>query len=367
MLNKAIEISALNPSSVFIRPNEQKPTKRFIMRKNVKTAEIDEDNCVISATHKAPVLIQKNTFAKWEKSRETDVNRTNLRVLRRLLGLGARDTKQALQRINYASLFDTFWVKDKDSQLVWEDIKFTSNPLFYHALCGADVTESTPFKSPEHSNIGSYEKGWRLMEDGKWCLYKQGTVEEIWSEIFSSELLRLYLGDRIVRYRKDGAYSVCENFINQDKDECLEHYFSFGSDNVEEHFVLSLFQNMGFDDLTPDLMTMWYADALVQNGDRHEFNFGIITSDEQPRLSPLYDWNLSMIAYRYPTSYTRYEDPLVKAVKGLHISTPFIVQEKDIREVYRYLTDSSGLVIKATEDEIAHFILSAQDLLQNSR
>ena len=341
-------------------------TKRYIMRKNIRVAEIDKDDNVISLSEKAPILIQKDAFKKWERSRETDVNRTNLRVLRRLLGLGSRDTKQALRKINYASLFDTFWLKDHDSQLAWEDIKFTSNPLFYHALCGADITENTPFKSPEHSNIGSYEKGWKLEDDEKWYLYKQGTIEEIWSEIFSSRLLRIYLGDRVAKYWKEGDFVVCESFVNQEEDECLEHYFSLGYDNVEENSVLSQFKDAGFERLIPDLKTMWYSDALVQNGDRHEFNFGIITSEKEPRLAPLYDWNLSMVAFRYPESYARYEDPLIKAAKNLPMPSPFVIQEKDIRDVYRYLNDKFGLSIKATEDEIIQFILSAQELINKS-
>jgi len=334
------------------------------MRKNQKVAEINEANQVISADNKAPILIQKNDFNGWEKSRETDVNRTNLRVLRRLLGLGARDTKQALIKINYASLFDTFWVKEKNSQLSWDDVKFTSNPLFYHALCGADITENTEFKSPEHSNIGSYEKGWKLKENNsnrKWELYKQGDTEEIWSEMFSTELLRLYLGNQVVKYWLEKEFIVCENFIDQDKDECLEHYFSIGYDNTDEDFVISQFQALGFEYLVPDLKIMWYCDALVQNGDRHEFNFGIITSNEKTRLAPLYDWNLSMIAFRYPKNYSRYKDPLIKAVKNLNISPPFIIQEQAIRDVYNRL--SKTLSIKSTEDDIVRFVLSAQNLM----
>ena len=333
------------------------------MRKNTIVAELDKDNNTINITPKAPILIQKNDFNAWEKSRETDVTRTNLRVLRRLLGLGARDTKQALRKINYASLFDTFWLKEKNSQLTWEDIRFTHNPLFLHALCGADVAEDTLFKSPEHSNIGSFEKGWRLTDDGKWHLYKQGSQEEIWSELFSSELIRIYLGNKVVKYRIDENYIVCKNFINQDKDECLEHYFSFGYDNLDENFVISKFKEMGYENLIYDLTTMWYSDALVQNGDRHEFNFGVITSDNPPRLAPLYDWNLSMIAYHYPKQYIRYPDALIKSVKSLNILAPFIVLEKDIRYVYKNLESNYKFNIKSTEDEIVDFILSAQNLL----
>ena len=333
---------------------------RLIMRKNAIVAEIDKDDSVISFTNKAPLLIQQNAFKLWEKSRETDVNRTNLRVLRRFLGIGSRDTKKALRKINYASLFDTFWLKEKNSQLTWDDIKFTSNPLFLHALCGVDIVDELPFKSPEHSNIGSFEKGWRLIK-GEWYLYKQGKHEELWSELFSTELLRLYLGDRVVKYWLDSDFIVCKNFINQDKDECLEHYHSFGYDNLEETFIISRFQEMGYEYLIPDLKTMWFADALVQNVDRHEFNFGIITSNEPVRLAPLYDWNLSMISFRYPKQYLRYNDPLIKAVNSLNISPPFIVKEKDIQYVYRNL---QGFSIKSSEDEIIQFILSAQDNLR---
>ena len=337
--------------------------KRYIMRKNIKVAEIDESNFVVSFTDKAPLLIMANKFETWEVGRETDVTRTNLRVIRRLLGLGARDTKQALIKINYASLFDTFWVKNSGSQLAWEDVRFGNNPLFYHALRGDDITANTPFKSPEHSNIGSYEKGWRFQQNRKWQLYKQGSIEEIWSEIFSTMLLRLYLGDMVVKYWKESEYVVCENFIDQEKDECLEHYHSIGENNTNEQYIIQQFKALELDYLLPNLHSMWYADALVQNPDRHEFNFGIIRSDKKPRFAPLYDFNLAMFAFRYPKTYMRYKDPLILTAKQLDLPKPFTIKEGDIVNVYKFITENYGLKIKATQNEVAQFVLSAQDLI----
>ena len=340
--------------------NEQ--SKRYVMRKDKIVAELDSKNRLLDVKANAPYHIKNDAFELWEQSRQTDVNRTNLRYLRRMLGLGSRDTIGALKKIHYASLFDTFWVKEVGSTLAWEDVKFTENPLFLHALCRHDITENLEFKSPEHSTLGSFEKGWKI-ENGSWYLYKTGKNEEIWSELFSSRLLGHYLGEKIVNYWLDENFIVCESFINQDKDECLEHYHSIGGEDTEENKIIEKFTQLGLGDLIPDVLQMLYSDALVLNGDRHEFNFGIVNSPCGIRFAPLFDWNMSMIAYQYPKNYKRHHDVLIKGVKSLKIKQNFEVSHSVIETIYHELAET-GLSIKATKNEIVEFILSAQDLLR---
>ena len=337
-----------------------KKNNRYVMRSNQVVAELDSSNNVLSFSKFAPYLIQSNTFSLWEKSREVDVNRTNLRFLRRMLGLGSRDTTTALKKIYYASLFDTFWIKNVNSQLAWDDVKFTENKLFKHALCGDDITEDLEFKSPEHSNIGSFEKGWKL-RDNQWYLCKTGTKEELWSELFSSKLLRKYLGDFVVEYWLEDNYIACKNFIDQDRDECLEHYNSIGGSDLEDNTVIAKFTECGLGQFVDNLKLMWYADALVQNGDRHEFNFGVITSQDTVRFAPIYDFNLSMVAYRYPTTYYRFEDVLIKSLKQLNFVKPFVITVNDIKDIYLELLEISEVKINSSMEQISEFILTAQE------
>ena len=143
----------------------------------------------------------------------------------------------------------------------------------------------------------------------------------------------------------------------------MEHYQSLGGDDTGEHKIIEKFEELGLDILIPDIHQMLYADALVLNGDRHEFNFGIINSPCGIRFAPLFDWNLSMIAYQYPRSYKRHNDVLIKGVKNLKIKQEYEISHTIIEAIYQDLVET-GLSIKATMNEIVEFILSAQDLLK---
>jgi len=74
------------------------------------------------------------------------------------------------------------------------------NDAFSLALTGheKDSHSYANPRTPEHSNIGSYEKGGKLA-NGSWYLYKVGTPEQLWSEIFATRLLSTK-GVNVVKY-----------------------------------------------------------------------------------------------------------------------------------------------------------------------
>ena len=314
----------------------------------------------------APYIIQRtHALEAFKRQRESDVTRTNMRYLRKLMGISARNAREALDKINGFSLFDTFWYQGANDGLTWEDVRLTKNHAFEVALTGKswDPSAFTDPRTPEHSNIGSYEKGWKWAA-GRWQLYKAGTPAQLWSEIFATRLLASK-GVNVVHYWLEENWSVCENFIHQDQDMCLEHYHSFGGEDTEESTVL------GMPFLTPpliqDLKTMYYCDALLMNFDRHEFNFGFLTPGRQDApltLAPLFDWNLCLFGHQYPRSYTRTADPMIQGVLKAGIKPPFHITAEEIKILYQEIQQETQLTIEASEAQVVEYVRSSQALLQ---
>ena len=61
----------------------------------------------------------------------------------------------------------------KKSDLKWDDVRFSNNYFDKLALLGdPDNFKLKPSRNPELTNIGSYEKCWRL-ENNCWVMYKR--------------------------------------------------------------------------------------------------------------------------------------------------------------------------------------------------
>jgi len=313
----------------------------------------------------APQIVKRtHSLEAFKLQRESDVTRTNMRFLRRLMGFSSLSVRKALDKIHGFSLFDTFWYQNVGEHLIWSQVCLKKNDAFKAALTGREQDPSVfdDPKTPEHSNIGSYEKGWKI-EDGSWYLYKVGTPEQLWSEIFATCLLATK-GVNVVKYWLDNSCVVCENFIDQSNDICLEHYNSFGGEDAEESTVLHL--PFLTNKLKRDLEIMYYCDALLMNFDRHGFNFGFLTQGDSLELAPLFDWNLCLFGYQYPLSYTRKPDPLIRGVLNENIEPPFTLTKDEIKEIFKEVKHETGLTINASVEQVVEYLLSSQELLSKS-
>ena len=69
-----------------------------------------------------------------------------------------------------------------------------------------------PSRTPELTNTGSYEKCWRLI-NGEWWMYKSGSQNEYFSELFVC-LLGEKLGLDMAHYEMDDGYIRTKNFTD---------------------------------------------------------------------------------------------------------------------------------------------------------
>lgn len=338
-----------------------KPELYEIWRTNELVATL-QDNQVLTHSQSAPILIKKGKVKEWKAIRVQDLNRPNSRALRRLLGLSTSNAQDVSPIIYYQSLSDSFWLKKKDDQATWADIQFTDDRFFTITLTGKNHLSSPEIfkrkESPEHSNTGSFEKGWKLI-GGKWQMWKAGSNEAVWSEVFYSNLANIILPNSAVKYWEDSSFSVCDNFINRDKGESLEPYFSFNDDHSDSELALTHLPTC----VHEDYRNMLFLDALMYNWDRHEFNFGLITKPgtTEVKLQPYYDFNLSLFNGAAPGSI-RFEDPIIKMYKKIKKDIPKLTVEM-IEHAYSKTVTSFPPV--ASLDATVDFIMQSYAIIKS--
>lgn len=96
---------------------------------------------------------------KWLAYRAVDHSRKNARLLKRALRLRTTDDAQTALAVNAATVTDRYWFRPAGSAAVYEDIRFKENYFSELALRGdPDSFSNRPSRTPELTNIGSFEK-----------------------------------------------------------------------------------------------------------------------------------------------------------------------------------------------------------------
>ena len=331
-------------------------TKKYELLRKDRVVAIMSDIDVIDYADDAPILIKNNRFADWKAIRTQDLNRPNSRGLRRMLGLSTSNSQDVSPLIYYQSISDAYWLREYGEDRAWEDIQFTDDRFYKITLTGKGLLDNPDIyrrkESPEHSNTGSFEKGWKYTpnQKTKWQLWKAGAPEAIWSEIFYSKLTNKIFPGFAVNYWAEDGFSVCDSFIDRENYECLEPYFSFSDSHDDPKLALKLLPA----EVHEDYRKMLFLDAIMYNWDRHEFNFGLIRDKHNKlRLQPLYDFNLCLFNGATPGS-KRFEDTTIKMYNAIKAES-FTVKKEWIAEAY----EEVGFKIEATLEQTLDFIGSS--------
>jgi len=308
------------------------------MRGDTPVAKVHDDK-ITSLTPAAPLYLQsQNSFPNWLKDRGADLTRSNMRIILKQFGLPQQDISAAVRMVNAASVTDSFWIKPHGSSLSYEQITFKKDIYAKAALCGdPDIFLLDKTHTPEMTNIGSFNKGWKLVK-GKWHLYKSGTELEIFSELFTAKLAR-HIGLNGVNYFIDEGFIVCESFVAAPWD--FEPAKSIIGDNCDYQHVYPIMEAHG---LAKEYMDIIFMDAIVRNSDRHEFNFGFLTSTSGAiKLAPNFDNNLALFCRGIPSNLER-NDPLVTDFASLQPHTQYMLPK---------LTES--MIVKAHTETINEY------------
>ncbi len=268
-------------------------------------AEIHENKITPVIKNRMPLYFAKGgDFEKWLESRAIDSHRPNSRILKKVLRLGDTSDISTVLHARAATITDDYWIKEKDSALTYSDVQYKENIFSDIALVGDADSFNRCFSdkelssgTPELTNIGSFEKCWKL-ESGNWVMYKQGNNLELFSELFVSKLAG-HLGFDSAEYERVGDYIKTKDFTQGRYNfEPMASLVGEDESYIRSYDILAEIGSK----LATQYLDILYLDTICMNMDRHTNNYGLLRDRETGdiiSMAPNFDNNISLISRGY--------------------------------------------------------------------
>ena len=253
-----------------------------------------------------PMYLRKIHHADlWLETRAIDSHRANSRLLKKALRLVEKDDVSTVVHVNGATITDNYWIREIGSNLTYHDVRFSDDYFSNLALKGNydsfnRAANSKRSKTPELTNVGSFEKCWKL-RDGKWWMYKKATHDEMFSELFIYELGKK-LGMNMAVYERGEGFIKSLDFTDSASVN-FEPASSFMGDNEDYFDVVNALERI-CPQAIPDYIRMIFMDTICANPDRHTNNFGLLRDTQTGELigfAPNFDNNMALISRGYPS------------------------------------------------------------------
>ena len=296
------------------------------------------------------------------ETRAIDSHRTNSRILKKALRLKEKDDLLTVIHVNGATITDNYWIKPLDSSLKYADIRFSDDYFSKLALNGSyddfnSAAKRGNTRTPELTNIGSFEKCWKLKDgkwwivksanhvfefDGKWWMYKTANHDELFSELFVCEFGKLLKMNMAVYERGKGVTKSLD--FTDGANVNFEPASAFMGDNEDYEDVIVKLNDI-CPQAIPDYIRMIFLDTIVVNPDRHTSNFGLlrdINTGKLLRLAPMFDHNMALISSSTP-KIRKSSDVLIDLFRDVIVNHP---------EYKEYIPIVNRDMIKATLDNL---------------
>lgn len=279
----------------------------LIMSKNTPVAEWKNNKLTVLNDKLLPLYLKRvHNADMWLETRAIDSHRANSRLLKKALRLQEKDDVSTVIHVNGATITDPYWIKPLDSELMYDDVKFDNDYFSRLALKGTydsfnRAANSKYTRTPELTNVGSFEKCWKLI-DGKWWMIKGTNHNEQFSEMFTYELGEA-LGMNMAHYEKGDKAVKSLDFTDGGK-IIFEAALSFMGDNDDYKSVVEKLKEI-CPEAIEDYIKMIFLDAVVANPDRHTANFGLMRDADSGELlgfAPCFDHNMALISRGYPNN-----------------------------------------------------------------
>jgi len=276
-----------------------------ILSGNIVVAIWNNGELAVQKEELMPLYLKRISNADmWLETRAIDSHRANSRLLKKALRLAEKDDMSTVMHVNAATITDNYWIRPLGSTLSYEDVKFSDDYFSNLALHGTydsfnKAALSKRSKTPELTNIGSFEKCWKL-RDGQWWMHKRANHSEMFSELFVYELGKKLGMNMAVYARGNGCIKSLD--FTRGAAINLELASSFMGNNINYCDVIRELQTL-CPEVISDYIRMIFLDTLVANPDRHTNNFGLLrdcTSGKIFGFAPNYDNNMALIARGYP-------------------------------------------------------------------
>lgn len=338
-----------------------------ILSGNTVTAVWQNDTLTVVNSDLLPLYLRRVANADmWLETRAIDSHRANSRLLKKALRLAEKDDVSTVIHVNGATITDNYWIRPIGSDMTYDDVRFSDDYFSNLALKGTydsfnRAASSKRSKTPELTNIGSFEKCWKL-RDGKWWMYKRATHDEMFSELFVYEL-GTALGMNMAKYERGESCIKSRDFTDSAAVN-FEPASAFMGDNEEYPDVVSALLRI-CPTAIPDYIRMIFLDTICANPDRHTNNFGLLRDPETGEFigfAPNFDNNMALISRGYP-SKAKNNDVLVMLFNDLLDEYPEYrsVVPEVTEELVRETITKVGMRVR-TQD-VVDIIMSRYDLI----
>ncbi|MDO4289252.1 MAG: hypothetical protein Q4C55_08690 [Eubacterium sp.] len=281
----------------------------WLMHKDAAIAKIDNFEITdVADVRLLPLYLKRGGALKaWVEDRVIDRHRPHSRLIRRMLRMSAAEDYEISLKVNAATITDNWWIKKDSEDISYTDVRFSVNYFDNLALLGdPDSIERINraallgSRSPELTNIGSFEKCWRL-EEGAWWLYKQSNELQTFSELFIFEMGRL-MGFNMAIFEPWAQGTKTLDFTGQGKYD-FEPAFALVGEEIDYLINYKAIAGLSLE-MARAYLDILACDALFFNFDRHTHNYGFLrdsVTGEYIAMAPNFDNNLALAANGYPS------------------------------------------------------------------
>lgn len=340
----------------------------YLMHKNDVVSRIEND-IVLDDNAILPLqLSQGASIEGWLTGRAIDKHRTNSRLLKKVLRMIDTSDIATVLRAHAATVTDNYWFKADGEDIEYKDILFNDDSYADVALFGtfesvssAEKLNNKNSRSPELTNIGSFEKCWKLHE-GKWFMYKRESALEQFSEIFICKLGQ-YFGYDMAVYEKHDDCVVTSDFTENKKYD-LEPAVAFAGEN--EDYTYSYNKLLEFSPvIASDFVKLIFMDTLCYNMDRHTNNYGVLrdaATGEVVKLAPNFDNNIALISRGYTSTDVSEKDLLISLWQEFVNENNIEFKKPPLsRETVQQIAD--GIDIDVDKNYVVDFIMNRYAIL----
>ncbi len=298
-----------------------------VMAGNIPVARFEDGIMYSYHESLAPLIIQRtHSIEKFLSLRMIDLTRTNARLLLKSLNIHVEEDYQTPLYAYALSVNDNYWFRPNKSKLKYEDIIFKEDNYFDTSLKGDTTVFFHKSKlTPEITTTGSFEKGWKLINN-HWWLYKVGNQKQIFSELFCYEFAKL-INLKTAKYEYKDGYIRSKNFAEKYN---FEPIASLADDNDSYEYIFAILYKLN-KRIAKDYLKMIMFDSVVYNVDRHNENLGLLRDRDTGKilsLAPNYDNNLALFSS---------VDTLKESKKDafLQMFVKFLKSNKEARDLYQ--------------------------------
>jgi len=284
---------------------------RFEIGSNYKTIEyiniLDNDFCPFNSD--AELQFQFVLFNSWLNSRYIPKSRDGITEF--LQKFSINRMKQIMLDTYGLSLSDHYWIERKPFNNKWKDINLFENQyskLFGNILINrefhtVDSLKDLDFRNPDVTTIGLLKKHWKYNQEEKISyLIKRGSSiykQEPFNEYYASLLLD-ELGFEHTPYHldveNDEYVSVCPCITDINTEMISARNLILKYTIRKNYQALKIFFKKQ-EDIVHSINKMIITDYLIDNTDRHWYNFGVLRNSitgSWIKLIPLFDNGYSL-------------------------------------------------------------------------